>query len=370
MLALAAAGCASGTKAPASAEPSFTVNGNVRYGTFARDSLANLDPSSPLSQLHVAGERILGYTKNNSVYSLTPGLEIRYIQKLAADDVTLRKPVAYGEEIIYPSTSSMKVLNDSGETVRTIPLPNPLTSNVRLDQRGLLLAGTVAPTGGRVSVIDPKLTVRPVVGDTLIGSVFAAPAGFQGVVYAATDEGNVFAVAADNRTAWPLTNLSFSTNRSVKADLVIDDYALYVASSDTVLYALDRTSGHIKWRYMGEVPLTKSPLVTADRVYQVVDGRGLAAIDKIEGKLYREPLWLAPDVTQVLSVEGDYVYAVQGNNRLVALGASDGQVKFDMTGEFTIFTAGPGGRIYAGNERGVVASFVRRPYTGESVATK
>jgi outer membrane protein assembly factor BamB len=369
MIALAAAGCASGTKPQTATDANISINGNVKYGTFARESLAALNPQTSLTRLYVAGNNVLGYTQNNTIYSLSNGLEIRYIEQLAADDVNVLKPIAYGEDIIFPMSTSLKVLDPNGQTVRTIHLPHPLTSEVRLDQRGLLLAGTIAPSGGRVSVIDPQLTVRPIVADTLIGSVFSAPVGYQGIIYAATDAGSVYAIGPENRTAWPLDNMSFATNRSVKADLVIDEYALFVASSDTKLYALDRATGQIKWRYMAEVPLAQSPLVTADRVYQVVGNKGLVAIDKIDGKLYREPLWTTPGITKVLATDADYVYAVEGNNKLVAIGIKDGQVKFDASGDFSMFAADTNGRIYAANDKGVIATFVRKPYTGESTAS-
>lgn len=370
LIAVSAVGCAAESKR-VSGPPNVQINGNVKYGTFAQENVADLSPSSGLKELFVSGENVFGYTETNAVYALSSGLEIRYIQQqIAPPDVILRRPVAFGEETIFPTAVALKVVNKSGQVVRTVQLPHPLTSDVRFDQRGLLLAGTSAPTGGRVSVIDPALNVRPVIGDTLIGAVFSAPVGYQGIVYAAADDGNVYAIGVDNKNAWPLDEMRFSTNRAVKADLVIDEYGLFVASSDTKLYALDRTTGRIKWRYMAEVPLLQTPLVTADRVFQVVDGKGLAAIDKIEGKLYREPIWFADGVTRVLSVDADYVYAVQGANKLVALGLKDGKVKFEASGNLTMFAAGPNGRIFAANESGALVSFVRRPYTGDNVASR
>ena len=366
LMAAVAGGCASQTTR-AKVESPIGINGNVKYGTFARESIADLDPIAPMTRLYVNGDSVFGYTSTNSVYALSSGLEVKYIQNVANGDVTVRRPIAYGEDTIFPTTLAIKVLDKNGQLLRTMKLPHPLTSDVRLDQRGLLLAGTVAPTGGRVSVIDPTLTVRPVVGDTLIGAVFSAPVGYQGIIYAATESGSVFAIGPDNRNAWPLDDMQFATNRSVKADLVIDEYGLFVASSDTKLYALDRSTGRIKWRYMAEVPLEQAPLLTRDRVYLVVAGKGVVAIDKIEGKLYREPLWTTPGITQVLSSDANYLYAVEGANKLVAIGLSDGKVKFDAAGEFTLFAAGNNGRIFAASETGVIASFVRKPYTGEAV---
>lgn len=369
LLMIIAAGCSQPTVAT-KAEQGISIQGNVKYGTFVQENVAKLAPSTPVSDLYVTGDTVFAYTEDNTVYALSSGLEIRYIEPIVKDEFTLRKPVAYGEETIFPSTVAMFVHDKRGNRVRTLNLPNPLTSDARLDQRGLLLAGTAAPTGGRVSVIDPTLLVRPVVGDTLIGTVFSAPVGYQGIVYAANNKGEVFAIGAGNRNAWPLDDMRFDTDRSVRADLVIDDYGLFVASGDTKLYALDRTTGRIKWRYMSEMPLVDTPLVTTDRVYQVVPGRGAAAIDKLEGKLYREPLWIAPGITQVLKADANYLYAVRDGNTLVALGLNDGKEKFSVSGDFSLFVADETGRIFAANSKGTVSCFVRAPYTGDNVAAK
>lgn len=342
--------------------------GSVVYGAFVSQGDARLTPESPISELHAVGDGLYVYTKSNMVYALSQGLEVRFLKQVVKPTEALRPPVAIGDEVIFPSTAGMFVLGKTGEPLRTIKLGNPLSSDIHVDQRGLLIAGVASKTGGRVAVIDPKRDFHPAIQETLIGNVMSAPVALQGIVFAATDKGRVFAVGAENRAAWPMEGMSFETGRPIQADLVIDDYALYVASTDFKLYALDRSTGKIKWRYVAEVPLTSAPLVTKDRVYQVVPGSGLAAIDKINGKLYREPLWVTPDVTQVVTADDKYVYAVQGNKRLVAISIADGEIRFSALGKFDYVTS-EGDTIFAAAKDGRVIKLKRGPYTGDAMAT-
>jgi hypothetical protein len=96
----------------------------------------------------------------------------------------------------------------------------------------------------------------------------------------------------------------------------------------------------------------------------VLEGRGLASINKVEGKLYRDPIWIAQGVTEVIAADDRFIYAAQGHDRLVALGINDGEVKFSTSGDFDFVTAGTDG-IFAASTTGNVVKLKRGPYTGE-----
>lgn len=368
MMAALATGCVASK--PVSTSVVTSSSGSAVYGTFVEQAQARLDPKQPLANLVSTGDGVYAYTADNQVYGLSPGLEIRFLRQVVGKYEALRPAIQLGEEVIFPSSIGLVVLNKAGEPVRTLSLEHPLTSDVQVDQRGLLLAGTAAPTGGRLAIIDPKNTEEPNQQDTLLGNIESTPTAFQGIVFAATDTGRVFAVASENRTAWDLENMSFNTRRPIKADLVADEFGVFVASTDGTLYALNRTDGRIRWRYMAEVSLDQTPYVTRDRVFQVVPGVGLVALDKVEGKLYREPLWTAPGVTQVVSVDDRFVYGLRANNALVALGINDGKEKFSATGRFDFVSAGPDNTIFAATKDGAVVSLKRGAYTGDAVAAK
>ncbi|MFT3787458.1 MAG: PQQ-binding-like beta-propeller repeat protein [Tepidisphaeraceae bacterium] len=279
-----------------------------------------------------------------------------------------------GDEIIFPLTASIEIYNcQTGDKIRSQPLPGALTSDVRLDQRGLLLAGTASLTGGRVSVIDPKRQFMIVRTETLVGSVLSAPTSFQGVIYAANDKGQVFAIGDQNRAVWGLDAGAFKTDRSVRADLVADEFGLYAANADGTLYVLDRNSGKIKWRYFAEHGLETAPFLTPEAVYQVVPKVGLVALDKTEGKLNRDPLWTAAGVTDVVAADKKNVYVTIDGNRLAALDRKTGQPVYDVTHAFTTFaTNATDGTIFAATQAGQVMSITTNRFgtSSGSVAAK
>lgn len=367
-LLVAAGGCAQKKAAPRSG-PGYAASGSVAYGTFVKRGEAQLKPPSPIASLDFVGDTLLAKTDRNAVYSLSGGLDIRYIQQVAEAGILVRKPVPYAKQVIFPLPTELKFLDERGDTKQSVRLPYPLTTNVNTDPRGFLLAGTAANTGGRVTVIDPKNQKKPVREDTLIGPVLSAPVGFQGVVYAANDRGQVFAIGDERRATWPLPDGAFRTDRSVTADLVIDDYAVYVAATDSKLYALDRTSGRIKWRYMAQTGLAAAPFVTGDRVYQVVPDLGVVALPKTlpenQEKPYREPLWTAKGATRVLGTDDKFLYVVVGGKSVAALDLATGEARFDLKGDFDFFAIGADKTIYTADKGGRVLSFARAPYSGE-----
>jgi outer membrane protein assembly factor BamB len=367
MIALAAAagaGCAR-PKAAAQGIPAFESKGTALHGTLAKQNEALLDAKGGVTELHAVGDSLFVYTGSNQIYALSRGLDIRYLAQVAAPTETIRPPVQVGEDTVFPVSTALELYRSTGERVRTVPLPHPLTSDVRVDPNGKIIGGTAAPTGGRIAVIDPQKTFRPVDQSVLIGTVLSAPVSSGGVVYVANEAGEVFAIGPDSRSLWQLPRQRFVTDRTITADLVADDYAVYVPSTDTKLYALNRNTGAIKWRFLAQVPLNEAPLVTADRVFQVVPERGLVALHKTEGPGYREPLWTAQRITKVLGTDARFVYAVEGENRLVALALADGTVKLSVDGNFQFFAAGPDQTLYAATRNGAVVSFKHGPYVGE-----
>jgi outer membrane protein assembly factor BamB len=309
--------------------------------SFVRQGSVSLTPETPLVSIHHAGDQLLAYTDSNKVYFLSRGLEVKTIRQVLREDLTLRPPVVVGDQIIFPGQNTIDLYDKQGQFISRRALEHPLTSNATLDPRGYLVAGTASLSGGRVAIIDPERAQLTIKEDVLLGSVVSAPVAYQAVVYAATSQGVVAAIAEGNRAVWPFEDGRFRTDRGVTADLAVDDYALYVASTDTKLYALDRVTGKIRWRYMAEAPLTEKPYLTRDHVFQVVADRGLVAVPKLDGPDYRQPLWKVPGITKVLGATSKYVFAVAADKSVVAIDRSKGVVRFSIPGQYSLFAVNP-----------------------------
>ncbi len=115
----------------------------------------------------------------------------------------------------------------------------------------------------------------------------------------------------------------------VVAAPVINKGVLYVAATDQYLYALDLRSGRTLWSKLTTSPLTDSPMVIDERVYQQIPGEGLTCfdvlpLDKPGGEIY----WQAATVRgNVLTRHRrDLLVWDEGARRLTLVNAADGEV--------------------------------------------
>ncbi len=329
-------------------------------GSFKLDARTDLDPAGGFDRLFVTESHVIAYTPTNQAFRLSRDLGIQQIRRVTTEDDRLYPPLQLGDRIVYPTNITLEIYKPDGNIEKQVRVPHAVTSRATVDQRGLILIGTASPTGGRLTMIDPRESVLQVYQETLLGTIISAPASFQGTVFAATDGGKVFAVGEDNVSVWVFGDeFGFKVDRPVRADLVADEYGVYVASADTTLYVLDRTNGKIRWRYMAQQPLEAAPFVTADRVYQIVPEVGLVALDKLQGKLFREPLWTSAGVRQILSADNRRVYVLTEDGRALALDKQTGEIRYeaDMS-EYDLFaTNRRDATVYAASKAGKLAAF-------------
>jgi outer membrane protein assembly factor BamB len=235
-----------------------------------------------------------------------------------------------------------------------------------------------SPTGSRVFFgVDTPGAGRMVAVETLPGqyrpvnqkwelmsaygaAVNSAPATMVGVVYVAFVDGMVYAVNQDNRQSiWETsTGPTFKTYGPVEADLRVDDFGVYVPSTDSKLYCLDKTQGKVKWTYHAGSSLRGTPDVTATMIYVPVTGRGIVAIDKINGPKEREPKWIVADAVKLVSEDEKYAYFQRKDNLVVAIEKATGEQKFTSkrtdlvafatnTKDATIYAATKDGQVLA-----------------------
>ena len=160
-------------------------------------------------------------------------------------------------------------------------------------------------------------------------AIVGAPAFFQGVIYAGTEDGKVWAVNEGGSGIWELPDGShtFQADGPIRGDLKADDVGVYAASRDAKLYCIDRGSGRAKWTYFAAAPLNDSPVVTATTVYQAVPDTGLVAIDKRSAGIAK-PKWFNNEAVRFLSEDDKYVYAFHKGGGLMALDKATGLEAF------------------------------------------
>jgi len=342
----------------------------IPAGSFAQAWRANLELGSDrIVSLHRVGDLVIAMTRRNTAYAMSAqGGTVKWISQIAEPGRGLGAPTLAGQRIVFPTADSLVVYSVLGRREKDIPLDRAIRSPL-VGEGDFVYAGFDHFNQGRLGRISLVAPYMPVRWELMTrGAVSAAPAVFQDTVFSGSEDGNVYAVTDDRAPIWALPGNVFSTGAPITADLKVDDIAVYVASGDSKLYALDRQTGKILWQYFGGAPLRTSPLVTADTVYQFVPQQGIVAIDKLAGDYNRKPRFVVPGAVAALAQEGKLVYIRGGDNSVVAIDRSTGKPAFKTSrNDLAYFAANPtGGLVYAATVDGVVFG-IRAVTTGGTV---
>jgi len=291
-----------------------------------------------LTQVYAMENMVFAYTEDGTSYVLDrTGGRILYANTIRHGAQRLHPPVVLKNYVVYPTTTSLEIYDKSGALLMSKDLKYSIRSDA-VGTRNYVYMGADFSTGGRivcVDVTDRYLDHRWYLMFPGV-SISAAPVLVGDVLYVAGENSQVAAVTYDTRDAiWPFPGGAFKTYGSNYANLAGDESGIYVASSDTTLYALDRARGHVKWQYLAQAELREAPVVTKTTVYEFVPGTGLLAIDKIQlpgkgqGSQYnRTPSWIAADADRFLAEDDKYTYVRRTDNAIVALDRATGKAAF------------------------------------------
>ena len=122
------------------------------------------------------------------------------------------------------------------------------------------------PAGGEPFVQDPSFLWSFPTG----GWVVTAPAVAEGVVYAGSDDGALYALSADTGDMlW-----TFVTGDVIRSTPTVADGKVFFGSNDNHLYALDAATGAEQWRYDTGEWVQYSPTVSNGMVYLAAPSGG------------------------------------------------------------------------------------------------
>lgn len=328
--------------------PGFNENPQMLDNpSFTRQWATNLahGDNDPVTGIYLSDQYVFAYRHGgtSAVLDRATG-RLLHIDNPKDGNQRLHPPVVLKDRIVYPTTTYLEVFDTDGRYIEHAtkvtdeidkPFSQSLEFPIRSDVVGLgkqVYFGADYSGSGRAIEVDMTRPYVPEVWTLMTpgSSISAAPAVLKDVVYIAADNGKVAAVATDTREPiWPLDQGVFGTYGRVDANLAADQSGVYIASTDTKLYCLQRAGGRVKWQYFAGTPLHTGPTLTKDTVYLVVPGTGLVAIDKnaaTQGT--REARWTAADATQFLSEDEHYVYVRTTQNLIAALDKATGQQRF------------------------------------------
>ena len=357
---IVAGGCTHVTIAPAGVVA-------IPAGSFAEQWAANLPriKTDPVVSLYLRGDTLYAYGRSNEVYGLSAsGGRLIFSDQVVKPNSPLRAPTLLPDhKVVFPAADTLEEYDQAGRRLESLPLDKP-TQSSGVAVGYIFYVGLDSPTGGRLAALD--LTPRVPTPEQIIAAnklkvsldaevnristkwevltvagILAAPVYYQGVVYAGTVDGKVWAINEEGSGIWSLPNGShvFQAAGPIKADLKADEAGVYVASEDGSLYCVDRGSGRIKWTYVGSTPLDVSPVLTGTTVYQFVPETGLVAIDK-RSLGAAKVKWVNPNAVSCLSEGSAQVYAVENDGHLMALDKTDGHLLFRSNRtDLTVFAA-------------------------------
>lgn len=347
----------------AGCRPSRTTSQYVEIpaGSFARGWTADLrlGAGDRVVALTPLGDQLIVQTANNTVYSLsTGGGTLKWSSQVAAPGRLLGRPALAGDRIVFPAVDRLIVYTKFGQRERELELSRAIRSPLSATGEFVYVGFDYVGQGrlGRISLEQPFVPVR---WELLTrGAVSAAPALFQDTIFAASEDGNVYAVSDERSPLWATPGNVFSTGGPITADVKADDSGVYVASTDSKLYALDRQTGKLKWQFFAGQPLHTAPMVTDDTVYQYVPGKGVVALEKIAGAYNREPKWVVESAVRPLAQDAQRVYMQAGDSNVIAVDRKTGKIVFSTKrADLRVFAGSASSTadmVYAATEAGIV----------------
>jgi outer membrane protein assembly factor BamB len=337
--------------------------------SFKRDWSADLElKGDAITRVFLREDVVVAYTKSNMAFVLNrAGGVVRFAAKVTDSTIPPLEPVILKERVIFPTDSTLEIYHRDGRFERSYKTQSSPRTNVVGQRDGSrVFFGVDAGNSGRLVAIETLPgQYKPVNQKWELMSdhgapIYSAPAVNAGIVYAAFADGEIYAVNQDNRQAiWSTsTGQTFKTYGPVQADLRADEFGVYVPSTDSKFYCLDKTQGKVKWEYFAGSSLRSTPAISATMVYLPVTDRGVVAIDKINGPAVREPKWIVRDAVKLVAEDEKYAYFHRADNVVIAIDKASGEQKFTSkrtdfvafatnTKDSTIYAATKGGQVMA-----------------------
>ncbi len=366
--------------------------------TGAGRQVVTLDCRSKLLYAYTADKHVTAIDRRTGV--------VQYSMAVNSPESRLQPLVELEGFVVFPNATNLQVFDDKGQFIKTVVVPTPIRSTASAESSEV--AGTNHGTtvyfgasgirqGGLVEAYDIGRAAAFEKWEFIThdqGAIVAAPAVLGGIIYTGDDQGEVDAVSLARLPVWETEGGTFTTGGAIVADLRADESGLYVASSDSKLYCINRATGKLLWQYFAAAPLVAAPILTPDTVYQITPNRGLVALDKTAAavapahdaplsKSYdRRPRWTYPMAEQFLAQDAKYTYVAEARPNpadakaplhvIVALDKQTGRKAFESARQdFTCFGINPrDGLIYvafAGGKLMAVQPVLRPGQIGELV---
>jgi outer membrane protein assembly factor BamB len=249
----------------------------------------------------------------------------------------------FASGITGQATQSVSAVSSGGQSVRSI---GPLSSAFEARQTGAIVGPQPAYLWDYITETQPETRIEQ---SSILTGNYICQAGANGLFFVLSKfEPRIF--------------YRYQADASVSAPIGGWGEIAYVPSDDFRVYAMDIVNGKILWRFVGGGPIRQKPWVTDSSVYVSAEGAGLYRLDRINSG---DTLWRNAAAHRFLAANDKFVYAMDGNNRLLILDQTRGTqlAVYDGTRDF-LYPIGNEvtDRIYLASNDGLVVSLHDRSY--------
>lgn len=316
---------------PIPAAAPLPLNSFVRSWAFN----LGLEGGDVVKEIHPRDKDVYVYTRGGQILVMsreTGRLEWQ-ARIRSTDRGGMKPPVVLKDRVVVPTSSTLEIYDtNDGHFVKSSPLKVAARSNA-VGLGSIIYIGGDFANASRLVALDISKDYVPTVWQLQImkGGLASTPALLDEVLYIGAGDGNVYAVNALSREPlWSLTNNAFKTEGPVIADVAADESGVYVASTDSRMYCLNKGTGKLKWQFYAGRALTQGVILTPTQAYLPIPNLGIAAFAKGDGEFNRKPLWIATDMNQFLTEDDKYVYLRRaGDNVIVAFDKATGEQRFE-----------------------------------------
>ncbi|MFF0204542.1 PQQ-binding-like beta-propeller repeat protein [Streptomyces sp. NPDC005017] len=214
---------------------------------------------------------------------------------------------------------------------------------------GAVGAGGLAAAWGIARDREPKGAGSLRWRFTTTGTVLSYPRVAGDLVYAASNDGTLYALATDDgRRQWQHT-----TAAAIGSAPAVLGGSVYLGGDDRVLYAFDARSGKVRWRFTTG-GIVHTPVVTGGVAYVGSADHRLYAVDAASGE--RRWAFTTDNDTHSPAMSGETVYVGSSDTSLYAVNAYTGEKRWAFTtrGAVSGIPTVAGGLVYFGSTDGTL----------------
>ena len=264
-----------------------------------------------LERLFILGDRIYALSDSNYIISLSKeNGNVIFSRSIVSAGLPVLRLGLYEKELFSIAGNKLVEINtEFGTELRSKRLGFGVTCPAARNRLNFYVAGADRRLRTLRAEDKVKLFEVSAENESIITSIVAN----EKFVVFGTDKGNVISIAADR----PKKLWQFNAADGIVGPIIRDANSLFFASKDTNVYNIDILRGKLAWRYPYKTAaaLDKAPRVTEEVVYQYVQGKGLAAIDRENGEL----LWHLAEGIDLLMEADRKAYVITNIGTMVVM---------------------------------------------------